>query len=79
MIYIAFNGLDNLCNYFCLKWKIVIIVLWFSEKTNKTAPFPACCPIFACEDGVKLEYPELPTPAAPAADAEATTEKPKKS
>ncbi|KAH9628778.1 hypothetical protein HF086_005403 [Spodoptera exigua] len=31
-------------------------------KTNKTAPFPGCCPIFTCEDGVKLEYPELPTP-----------------
>ncbi|XP_038220009.1 uncharacterized protein LOC119838229 [Zerene cesonia] len=33
-----------------------------TEKTNKTAPFPGCCPIFTCEDGVKLEYPELPTP-----------------
>lgn len=32
------------------------------DKTNKTAPFPGCCPIFTCEDGVKLEYPELPTP-----------------
>ncbi|VVC92796.1 uncharacterized protein LOC126974746 [Leptidea sinapis] len=33
-----------------------------TEKTNKTAPFPGCCPIFTCEAGVKLEYPELPTP-----------------
>ncbi|XP_035456002.1 uncharacterized protein LOC118280218 [Spodoptera frugiperda] len=33
-----------------------------TDKTNKTAPFPGCCPIFTCEDGVKLEYPELPTP-----------------
>ncbi|CAH4036291.1 uncharacterized protein LOC123717159 [Pieris brassicae] len=33
-----------------------------TEKTNKTAPFPGCCPQFTCEDGVKLEYPELPTP-----------------
>ncbi|CAK1546485.1 unnamed protein product [Leptosia nina] len=33
-----------------------------TEKTNKTAPFPGCCPIFTCEDGAKLEYPELPTP-----------------
>ncbi|XP_054280384.1 uncharacterized protein LOC128998319 [Macrosteles quadrilineatus] len=34
-----------------------------SEKTNKTAPFPTCCPIFECEPGVKLEYPEIPTVA----------------
>ncbi|KAG8231279.1 hypothetical protein J437_LFUL010317 [Ladona fulva] len=40
-----------------------------SEATNKTAPFPDCCPIFECEAGVKLEYPEL-TPAS-------STEKPK--
>ncbi|XP_041970430.1 uncharacterized protein LOC121726867 [Aricia agestis] len=33
-----------------------------TEKTNKTAPFPGCCPIFTCEDGAKLEYPELPLP-----------------
>ncbi|XP_053621920.1 uncharacterized protein LOC128681776 [Plodia interpunctella] len=33
-----------------------------TDKTNKTAPFPGCCPIFTCEDGAKLEYPELPTP-----------------
>nr|XP_022907136.1 uncharacterized protein LOC111418717 [Onthophagus taurus] len=33
------------------------------EKTNKTAPFPGCCPKFACEEGVKLEYPEIPTVA----------------
>ncbi|XP_034490987.1 uncharacterized protein LOC117794460 [Drosophila innubila] len=30
-----------------------------TEKTNKTAPFPFCCPIFTCEPGVKLEYPEV--------------------
>ncbi|XP_017869307.1 PREDICTED: uncharacterized protein LOC108617938 isoform X1 [Drosophila arizonae] len=30
-----------------------------TEKTNKTAPFPYCCPIFTCEPGVKLEYPEV--------------------
>jgi len=30
------------------------------EKTNKTAPFPYCCPVFTCEPGVKLEYPEVP-------------------
>ncbi|XP_045458039.1 uncharacterized protein LOC123668324 [Melitaea cinxia] len=35
-----------------------------TDKTNKTAPFPDCCPVFTCEDGVKLEYPELPTPPA---------------
>lgn len=29
------------------------------EKTNKTAQFPFCCPIFTCEPGVKLEYPEV--------------------
>lgn len=29
-----------------------------TEKTNKTAAFPYCCPIFTCEPGVKLEYPE---------------------
>ncbi|KAL1117650.1 hypothetical protein AAG570_003965 [Ranatra chinensis] len=41
-----------------------------SDKTNKTAPFPACCPVFDCEPGVKLEYPDIPAPpsstAAPA-------------
>ncbi|KAM7341211.1 uncharacterized protein ACRADG_012191 [Cochliomyia hominivorax] len=31
-----------------------------TEKTNKTAPFPYCCPTFTCEPGVKLEYPEIP-------------------
>lgn len=36
-----------------------------SEKTNKTASFPDCCPIFECEDGVALEYPEIPTVAPP--------------
>ncbi|XP_017072404.1 uncharacterized protein LOC108108752 [Drosophila eugracilis] len=30
-----------------------------TEKTNKTASFPYCCPIFTCESGVKLEYPEI--------------------
>ncbi|XP_066255693.1 uncharacterized protein [Euwallacea similis] len=33
------------------------------EKTNKTAPFPLCCPSFKCEEGAKLEYPEIPTVA----------------
>lgn len=37
-----------------------------SEKTNKTASFPECCPIFECEDGAILEYPEIPTVAPPA-------------
>ncbi|XP_051175536.1 uncharacterized protein LOC127290787 [Leptopilina boulardi] len=32
-----------------------------SEKTNKTASFPDCCPIFDCEPGAKLEYPEIPS------------------
>ncbi|XP_023295200.2 uncharacterized protein LOC111678171 [Lucilia cuprina] len=31
-----------------------------TEKTNKTAPFPYCCPTFTCEPGVKLEYPDIP-------------------
>jgi len=31
-----------------------------SDKTNKTADFPQCCPIFDCEPGVTLEYPDLP-------------------
>lgn len=30
-----------------------------TDKTNKTAPFPLCCPKFTCEPGVKLEYPEI--------------------
>ncbi|KAH8351794.1 hypothetical protein KR084_011192 [Drosophila pseudotakahashii] len=30
-----------------------------TQKTNKTASFPYCCPIFTCEPGVKLEYPEI--------------------
>lgn len=42
------------------------------EKTNKTAPFPDCCPVFDCEDGVKLEYPEIPT-IPPATEETATT------
>ncbi|XP_055378586.1 uncharacterized protein LOC129610184 [Condylostylus longicornis] len=33
-----------------------------TEKTNKTAPFPYCCPKFTCEDGAKLEYPEVGKP-----------------
>lgn len=32
-----------------------------SDKTNKTAAFPNCCPIFECKEGAKLEYPEIPT------------------
>ncbi|XP_055636376.1 uncharacterized protein LOC129775547 [Toxorhynchites rutilus septentrionalis] len=37
-----------------------------TEKTNKSAPFPYCCPKFTCEPGVKLEYPEIkPADAAP--------------
>lgn len=30
-----------------------------TDATNKTAPFPSCCPIFKCEAGAKLEYPEI--------------------
>lgn len=33
-----------------------------SDKTNKTADFPSCCPIFECEPGVTLEYPDIPKP-----------------
>lgn len=44
-----------------------------TDATNKTAPFPGCCPIFKCEDGVKLEYPELP--AAPAEETKKEEEK----
>lgn len=36
-----------------------------TERTNKSAPFPYCCPKFACEPGVKLEYPEIRTEATP--------------
>ncbi|XP_026478890.1 uncharacterized protein LOC113385267 [Ctenocephalides felis] len=43
-----------------------------TEKTNKTAPFPGCCPKFVCEDGAKLEYPELPKPQEEAADSTTT-------
>lgn len=32
-----------------------------SDNTNKTASFPDCCPIFECEDGAQLEYPEILT------------------
>lgn len=35
-----------------------------TDRTNKTASFPHCCPHFVCEDGVKLEYPEVKTDAA---------------
>jgi len=52
-----------------------------SDKTNKTASFPDCCPIFECEDGAKLEYPEIPTLPPPseadlAAAAQPETPKP---
>lgn len=30
-----------------------------TDKTNKTADFPFCCPQFTCQDGAKLEYPEI--------------------
>ena len=33
------------------------------DKTNKTAPFPGCCPQFKCDEGAVLEYPEIPTVA----------------
>jgi hypothetical protein len=44
------------------------------EKTNKTAPFPNCCPIFKCEEGAVLEYPEIPT-VAPVPEEDAVTPK----
>lgn len=37
-----------------------------TDKTNKTAPFPYCCPKFTCEPGVKLEYPDVKAPEAAA-------------
>ncbi|XP_014284567.1 uncharacterized protein [Halyomorpha halys] len=40
-------------------------------KTNKTAPFPDCCPIFDCEPGAKLEYPEIPTVPPPTEEKKA--------
>ncbi|XP_011162102.1 uncharacterized protein LOC105197444 [Solenopsis invicta] len=44
-----------------------------SDKTNKTASFPDCCPLFECEEGAKLEYPEIPTlPPPSGVDATAT-------
>ncbi|KAJ8687448.1 hypothetical protein QAD02_023242 [Eretmocerus hayati] len=46
-----------------------------SEATNKTAPFPECCPVFECEEGAKLEYPEIPTVPPPTEDASATAPK----
>ncbi|XP_001352360.3 uncharacterized protein LOC113566262 [Drosophila persimilis] len=30
-----------------------------TSKTNKTASFPYCCPIFTCEPGITLEYPDI--------------------
>lgn len=48
--------------------------LGIAEKTKKTAPFPGCCPEFVCEDGAKLEYPEIPT-VAPVPAEEVTTPK----
>lgn len=48
---------------------------YFTEKTNKTAPFPGCCPKFVCEDGAKLEYPELPKPQEEATDSTTTKTK----
>ncbi|XP_058793335.1 uncharacterized protein LOC131665466 [Phymastichus coffea] len=39
-----------------------------SDKTKKEAAFPECCPIFECQDGAKLEYPEIPTLAPPSAE-----------
>jgi len=36
-----------------------------TDRTNKSAPFPYCCPKFTCEPGVKLEYPEIRTEATP--------------
>ncbi|CAL8115992.1 unnamed protein product [Orchesella dallaii] len=50
-----------------------------SEKTNKTADFPGCCPVFECETGITLEYPEVPSapnagPGSAAAAAPAGTQ-----
>ncbi|CAG9829668.1 unnamed protein product [Diabrotica balteata] len=45
------------------------------EKTNKTAQFPYCCPQFSCEEGAKLEYPEIPTIAPVPEEPAATTTK----
>lgn len=56
--------------------KFLLTVTFFvTEKTNKTAAFPDCCPIFTCEEGAKLEYPEIPTvaPVPEDASAEAST------
>lgn len=36
-----------------------------ADRTNKTAPFPFCCPKFTCEPGVQLEYPDVKTEAPP--------------
>jgi len=33
-----------------------------SDKTNKTADFPKCCPVFECEPGITLEYPDIQSP-----------------
>ncbi|VVC41738.1 Single domain Von Willebrand factor type C domain [Cinara cedri] len=51
-----------------------------SEKTNKTAAFPECCPVFDCEPGVKLEYPEITVienSESTEGSTTTTTEKPK--
>jgi len=52
-----------------------------SEKTNKTAGFPECCPVFDCEPGVKLEYPEITVienaESTDGASSTSTTAKPK--
>lgn len=45
------------------------------DKTNKTAGFPNCCPIFSCDEGGKLEYPEIPTVAPPTKDDSAPAAK----
>lgn len=42
-----------------------------TERTNKSASFPSCCPRFACEDGVQLEYPEVAAASAVATEASA--------
>lgn len=53
---------------------VLIDSLCITELTNKTAPFPICCPKFKCEDGAKLEYPEIPT-VAPVPEEKGSTPK----
>jgi len=53
-----------------------------SDKTNKTADFPKCCPVFECEPGVTLEYPDIQSPpqnlaGLPAPSGGAVTPSPK--